>query len=111
MLWMMSLQVNQVVSGALDRLHYETDLCVQFDGERKLWVYLYREREEENGTSSKKKWKRQKKDATEPDDQFTVACHGNGGFDLISDLNVKPKCNNNDKILEVKCDNMRQSRR
>ncbi|KAJ0588667.1 putative nuclear factor related to kappa-B-binding protein [Helianthus annuus] len=62
-------QVNQVVSGALDRLHYERDPCVQFDGERKLWVYLHREREEEDfeddGTSSTKKWKRQKKETVE----------------------------------------------
>ncbi|KAG0497007.1 hypothetical protein HPP92_001698 [Vanilla planifolia] len=62
-------QVNQVVSGALDRLHYERDPCVQFDGDRKLWVYLHRDREEEDfeddGTSSTKKWKRQRKDATE----------------------------------------------
>ncbi|XP_076936471.1 uncharacterized protein LOC143603600, partial [Bidens hawaiensis] len=63
-------QVNQVVSGALDRLHYERDPCVQFDGERKLWVYLHRDREEEDfeddGTSSTKKWKRQKKEPSEP---------------------------------------------
>ncbi|KAL7127371.1 hypothetical protein ABFS83_14G248600 [Erythranthe nasuta] len=71
-------QVNQVVSGALDRLHYERDPCVQFDGERKLWVYLHREREEEDfeddGTSSTKKWRRQKKEATEAVEQ--------SGFDL-----------------------------
>ncbi|KAK9279427.1 hypothetical protein L1049_013106 [Liquidambar formosana] len=83
-------QVNQVVSGALDRLHYERDPCVQFDSERKLWVYLHREREEEDfeddGTSSTKKWKRQKKDATEQFDQgaVTVAYHGTGEqLDLI----------------------------
>ncbi|KAF9598446.1 hypothetical protein IFM89_027879 [Coptis chinensis] len=70
------LQVNQVVSGALDRLHYERDPCVQFDGERKLWVYLHRDREEEDfeddGTSSTKKWKRPRKDATEQSDSATV---------------------------------------
>ncbi|KAJ0987712.1 hypothetical protein J5N97_006068 [Dioscorea zingiberensis] len=59
-------QVNQVVSGALDRLHYERDPCVQFDNDRKLWVYLHREREEEDfeddGTSSTKKSRRPKKD-------------------------------------------------
>ncbi|KAJ8631449.1 hypothetical protein MRB53_024772 [Persea americana] len=59
-------QVNQVVSGALDRLHYELDPCVQFDAERKLWVYLHRDREEEDfeddGTSSTKKWKRPRKE-------------------------------------------------
>lgn len=41
-------QVNQVVSGALDRLHYERDPCVQFYGDRKLWVYLHSERVEED---------------------------------------------------------------
>ncbi|KAM0953239.1 putative nuclear factor related to kappa-B-binding protein [Dioscorea sansibarensis] len=58
-------QINQVVSGALDRLHSQRDPCVQFDNDRKLWVYLHREREEEDfeddGTSSTKKWKRPKK--------------------------------------------------
>ncbi|XP_008810520.2 uncharacterized protein LOC103721910 [Phoenix dactylifera] len=69
-------QVNQVVSGALDRLHYERDPCVQFDGDRKLWVYLHRDREEEefedDGTSSTKKWKRPRKDATDQSDMGTV---------------------------------------
>ncbi|CAN4119974.1 unnamed protein product [Withania somnifera] len=92
-------QVNQVVSGALDRLHYERDPCVQFDNEKKLWVYLHRDREEEDfeddGTSSTKKWKRQKKEVAEPSDQgaVTVAYQGTGeqnGFDLSSDLNVEP---------------------
>ncbi|KAL6979261.1 hypothetical protein U1Q18_020926 [Sarracenia purpurea var. burkii] len=103
-------QVNQVVSGALDRLHYERDPCVQFDGERKLWVYLHREREEEDfeddGTSSTKKWKRQKKETTEPFEQgtVTVAYHGSGeqtGFELSSDLNVEPSCMDEDKEMEL----------
>ncbi|PSR98216.1 Nuclear factor related to kappa-B-binding protein [Actinidia chinensis var. chinensis] len=42
------LQVNQVVSGALDRLHYELDPCVKYDRDRHLWVYLHGEREEED---------------------------------------------------------------
>ncbi|XWS28907.1 hypothetical protein CRYUN_Cryun25bG0112200 [Craigia yunnanensis] len=105
-------QVNQVVSGALDRLHYERDPCVQFDGERKLWVYLHREREEEDfeddGTSSTKKWKRQKKDTAEQSDQgaVTAAFHGTGdqsGFDLGSDHNVEPSCNDDDKKIETEC--------
>ncbi|XP_042482932.1 uncharacterized protein LOC122063290 [Macadamia integrifolia] len=96
-------QINQVVSGALDRLHYERDPCVQFDGDRKLWVYLHREREEEDfeddGTSSTKKWKRQRKDGTEQSDPGTLnmSYHGSGepiasglGYDLGSDLNVEP---------------------
>ncbi|KAJ4725918.1 Nuclear factor related to kappa-B-binding protein [Melia azedarach] len=101
-------QVNQVVSGALDRLHYERDPCVQFDSERKLWVYLHREREEEDfeddGTSSTKKWKRQKKDPAEQSEQgaVTVAFHGTGdqsGFEAGSDPNVEPPCNDDDKKL------------
>ncbi|KAG8387757.1 hypothetical protein BUALT_Bualt02G0054500 [Buddleja alternifolia] len=98
-------QVNQVVSGALDRLHYERDPCVQFDGERKLWVYLHREREEEDfeddGTSSTKKWRRQKKEATEPSEQgdVTVAYAGPTG-DLVSDLNVEASCADDDKRSE-----------
>ncbi|KAK8959409.1 hypothetical protein KSP40_PGU018280 [Platanthera guangdongensis] len=69
-------QLNQVVSGALDRLHYERDPCVQFDGDRKLWVYLHRDREDEDfeddGTSSTKKWKRQRKEATDNSDMAEV---------------------------------------
>ncbi|KAI8573808.1 hypothetical protein RHMOL_Rhmol01G0304300 [Rhododendron molle] len=103
-------QVNQVVSGALDRLHYERDPCVQFDGERKLWVYLHREREEEDfeddGTSSTKKWKRPKKEATEPFEQgaVTVAYHGSGeppGVELSSDLNAEPSCGDENKRMEL----------
>ncbi|KAJ0021235.1 hypothetical protein Pint_32280 [Pistacia integerrima] len=102
-------QVNQIVSGALDRLHYERDPCVQFDSERKLWVYLHRDREEEDfeddGTSSTKKWKRQKKDPTEQSEQaaVTVAFHGTGdqaGYELGSDLNVEPPSIDYDKIPE-----------
>ncbi|KAF7840335.1 Nuclear factor kappa-B-binding protein [Senna tora] len=109
-------QINQVVSGALDRLHYERDPCVQFDGERKLWVYLHREREEEDfeddGTSSTKKWKRQKKDATDPSEQgaVTVAYHGTGeqsGYDLCSDLNVEPSGIEDDKGAELVSDDVR----
>lgn len=111
-------QVNQVVSGALDRLHYERDPCVQFDGERKLWVYLHREREEEDfaddGTSSTKKWKRQKKDAAEQPDQgmITVAYHGSEdqiGYDFCSDLNAEPSCVGDDKGVELGYDDARQN--
>lgn len=111
-------QVNQVVSGALDRLHYERDPCVQFDGERKLWVYLHRDREEEDfeddGTSSTKKWKRQKKDPAEQSDQgtVTVAFHGTGdqsGFDLGSDLNVEPPGADDDKRTDLVYNDVRQN--
>ncbi|KAB1226157.1 Nuclear factor related to kappa-B-binding protein [Morella rubra] len=110
-------QVNQVVSGALDRLHYERDPCVQFDGERKLWVYLHREREEEDfeddGTSSTKKWKRQKKDAPEQSEQgaVTVAYHGTQdqtGYDLCSDLNIEPSCMDDEKGMEPVDNDVRQ---
>ncbi|KAJ6303196.1 hypothetical protein OIU77_017141 [Salix suchowensis] len=109
-------QVNQVVSGALDRLHYERDPCVQFDGERKLWVYLHRDREEEDfeddGTSSTKKWKRQKKDPADQSDQgtVTVAFHGTGdqsGFDLGSDLNSEPLAADDDKRTDLVCNDVR----
>ncbi|KAJ7980927.1 Nuclear factor related to kappa-B-binding protein [Quillaja saponaria] len=109
-------QINQVVSGALDRLHYERDPCVQFDAERKLWVYLHREREEEDfeddGTSSTKKWKRQKKDTGDKSDQgaVTVAYHASGeqnGYDVCSDLNVEPSCIDDDKGMELVSDVVR----
>ncbi|KAH7531684.1 hypothetical protein JRO89_XSUnG0012600 [Xanthoceras sorbifolium] len=111
-------QVNQVVSGALDRLHYERDPCVQFDSERKLWVYLHRDREEEDfeddGTSSTKKWKRQKKDPAEQSEQgaVTVAFHGSGdqsGFDLGSDLNAEPPCADDDKKSELVYGDVREN--
>ena len=41
-------QVNNVVSGALDRLHYEKDPCVRYDALRKVWIYLHRGRTEED---------------------------------------------------------------
>ena len=40
-------QINTVVSGALDRLHYEKDPCVKYDVNRKLWIYLHRNRTED----------------------------------------------------------------
>lgn len=39
--------MNTVVSGALDRLHYEKDPCVKYDIGRKLWIYLHRLRSQE----------------------------------------------------------------
>lgn len=108
------VQVNQVVSGALDRLHYERDPCVQYDGERKLWVYLHRDRVEEDfeddGTSSTKKWRRQKKEAVEPSEpgDVTVAYPGpaeQSGFDLGSDLNAEALGVDDDKRPELDCQN------
>lgn len=40
-------QIHTVVSGALDRLHYERDPCVKYDSNRKVWIYLHRNRTEE----------------------------------------------------------------
>ncbi|XP_023511920.1 uncharacterized protein LOC111776788 [Cucurbita pepo subsp. pepo] len=112
-------QVNQVVSGALDRLHYERDPCVQFDGERKLWVYLHREREEEDfeddGTSSTKKWKRPKKDVIEQSSDrglVTVAYHASGeqsGYDICSDLNTEPPCIDDVKGMDQIYGDVRQN--
>ncbi len=42
------MQLNNAVSGALDRLHYEKDPCVRYDGSRKVWIYLHRSRNEED---------------------------------------------------------------
>jgi hypothetical protein len=39
--------MSNIVSGALDRLHYEDDPCVKYDSEKKLWIYLHRERTED----------------------------------------------------------------
>ena len=36
--------ISNLVSGALDRLHYERDPCVKYDQERKLWIYLHKDR-------------------------------------------------------------------
>ncbi|XP_010535555.1 PREDICTED: uncharacterized protein LOC104810821 [Tarenaya hassleriana] len=105
-------QVNQVVSGALDRLHYERDPCVQFDSDRKLWVYLHRDREEEDfeddGTSSTKKWKRPKKEQDQADQgAVTVAYNGNedqSGFELGSDVNPEAiAVDEEDKGAEILC--------
>lgn len=40
-------KIHTVVSGALDRLHYERDPCVKYDSNRKVWIYLHRNRSEE----------------------------------------------------------------
>ena len=37
-------QISTVASGALDRLQSETDPCVRYDTERKLWIYLHGQR-------------------------------------------------------------------
>lgn len=63
------VQINQVVSKALDRLHYEIDPCVHFNVDRRAWIYLHRDRREEDfesdGTSSTKKQRRSKENASQ----------------------------------------------
>lgn len=39
--------LQTIVSGALDRMHTEIDPCVKYDAKRKLWIYLHRNRSEE----------------------------------------------------------------
>ena len=41
-------QINNVVSGALDRLHYEADPCVKYDNEKRLWIYLHKNKKIDN---------------------------------------------------------------
>ena len=45
--FLVCMQIHTVVSGALDRLHYERDPCVKYDSNRKVWIYLHRNRSEE----------------------------------------------------------------
>ena len=45
---LLASQLNNAVSGALDRLHYEKDPCVRYDSARKVWIYLHRGRSEED---------------------------------------------------------------
>jgi nuclear factor related to kappa-B-binding protein len=41
-------KMSSVVSGALDRLHYEKDPCVKYDSEKKLWNYLHISKKEQD---------------------------------------------------------------
>ena len=38
-------EINHIVSGALDRLHYEKDPCVKYNPHEKLWVYIHKNRD------------------------------------------------------------------
>lgn len=40
--------LQSVVSGALDRMHTQWDPCVKYDQKRKIWIYLHRNRTEED---------------------------------------------------------------
>lgn len=39
--------LHSIVSGALDRMHTENDPCVRYESKRKIWIYLHRNRTEE----------------------------------------------------------------
>lgn len=39
--------LQTIVSGALDRMHTEYDPCVRYDTKRKIWIYLHRNRTEQ----------------------------------------------------------------
>ena len=47
-------RMSSVVSGALDRLHYEKDPCVKYDSNKKLWIYLHAGRQETGDESSER---------------------------------------------------------
>lgn len=38
--------IQSIVSGALDRMHTEHDPCIKYDTKRKLWIYVHRNRTE-----------------------------------------------------------------
>lgn len=40
--------LQSVVSGALDRMHTQYDPCVKYDPKRKIWIYLHRNRSEQD---------------------------------------------------------------
>ncbi|CAG9861733.1 unnamed protein product [Phyllotreta striolata] len=40
--------LQSVVSGALDRMHTQWDPCVKYDAKKKIWIYLHRNRSEED---------------------------------------------------------------
>ena len=37
-------KLSNIVSGALDRLHYEDDPCVKYYSDKKIWIYLHKDR-------------------------------------------------------------------
>ena len=39
-------RVSYIVSRALDRLHYMDDPCVKYDLDRKMWIYLHKDKME-----------------------------------------------------------------
>lgn len=37
-------KLSNIVSGALDRLHYEDDPSVKYYSDKKIWIYLHKDR-------------------------------------------------------------------
>ena len=70
--------LNIIASGALDRLHNDSDPCVKFDTEKKLWIYLHQER-----TFDYFFWKQQAKlHAESSDEVLEPNCMYNNSLDL-----------------------------
>ncbi|GKD89127.1 nuclear factor kappa-B-binding-like protein [Tanacetum coccineum] len=73
--------LSDIVGKALDRLHYERDPCLQFDGGYEVMGLLHREREEvdfeDDGMLSTKRWKRQKNESD---------------INLVPDMKELPEC-------------------
>lgn len=66
-------QLQQVVSGAMDRLHYERDPCIKYDNDTRLWTYLHRDRKDDeydgDGMQSMRKWGPKKLGAEEVEEE------------------------------------------
>ena len=80
-------KINNIVSGALDRLHYQKDPCVKYDSHHKLWIYLHR-----NRSLDYPGWKK----IEENDDSRTK--EGNNNNIIIEDLDD----NDNGESKEIK---------
>lgn len=78
-------QLNQVVSGALDRLHYEDDACVRYDPETKHWCYLHNSRKVTDfkmpswARGGKRSDSRKRKASTDAAQPGTIAQEGDRG--------------------------------
>ncbi|XP_061595796.1 nuclear factor related to kappa-B-binding protein isoform X2 [Cololabis saira] len=96
-----SAQVNTVVSGALDRLHYEKDPCVKYDIGRKLWIYLHRNRSQEEferihqaqaaAAKARKALQQKPKPASKPKSGNKDGINkGPGCLDLVQEMGPNP---------------------
>ena len=88
-------KINSIVSGALDRLHYQKDPCVKYDSHHKLWIYLHR-----NRSLNYPGWKKIDNNEENNNDK------NNGNNIIIEDLDDNEEINDNKKkkdndIIEV----------